>query len=114
MTTLHSLIPIVTTALAVALAAYLLFIRDRRTLRPEMSPAERNRVASQNHARTMHWWHVLFLIAAIVAFVLNFRRTGRQPPWAQLAEIAVVAILVFKYYRDRSEERIEPHRSGKA
>jgi hypothetical protein len=96
------------------LAVYLLLIRDRHTLRPGMSQAERNRVARQNRARTVHWWHVLFLVAAIVALVLNFRRTGHQPPWAQLAEIAVVAILVFKYYRDRSEERIEPHRTGKA
>jgi Na+/H+ antiporter NhaD/arsenite permease-like protein len=109
-TVLHSRVPIITMAIAVALAAYMLLVRDRSTLRPGMSQAERNRVSRQNHARTVHWSHVIFLIAAIVALVLNFQRTGRQPPWATLAEIAVLAILVFKYYRDRSEERIGSQR----
>jgi Na+/H+ antiporter NhaD/arsenite permease-like protein len=100
-------------AIAVALAVYLLLIRDRRTLRAGMSQAERNRVTRQNRVRTVHWSHVLFLVVTIVALVLNFRRTGHQPPWATLAEIAVLAILVFRYYRDRSEERIELRQSSK-
>jgi dolichol kinase len=111
----HNVVPIAVTAIAVALAAYLLLIRDRLVRCPEMSKAERDRAIRQNRARKVHWSHIILLIAAVVAVVLNFRRTGHQPPWAQLAEIAIVAILVFKYYRDRSEDRIEkPHQSGKA
>jgi uncharacterized membrane protein len=101
------------TVIAGALAAALLLIRDRLTLRREMSERERDEAIEQNTARTLHWWHTGFLILAIVAVVLDFRRTGHQPGWF-LLDIAVVAIIVFKYYRDRSEGRIEPRRSSKA
>jgi hypothetical protein len=89
--------------LLLALAVALLVLRDRRTLPPGMSSAERRRAVSRNTAKTIHWWHLAGLAAIINVLVLDLGRR-RQMPWALAADAAVTAFLVLRYYRKRSEE----------
>jgi len=90
-------------AVVVALAVALLLVRDHLTLRAEMSKKGLRCAIERNSARTVRWSHVLFLVAATVALFLSARNPKHQVSWQILAEMAVVAIIVSKYDRDRSE-----------
>jgi hypothetical protein len=89
--------------LLLALAVGLLVLRDRRSLRPGISSAERRRVIGRNTAQTVHWWHLAILAVIINVLVLELGRR-HQLPLALLAEAAVTAFLVFRYHRKRTEE----------
>jgi hypothetical protein len=79
-------------------AIIFLRVRDRRTLRPEMSPAERRNAIARNTAQTLHWWHVAGLAAIINAAFLD-------RAWVRLFDGAIGAFLVFRYYNKRSDEQ---------
>jgi hypothetical protein len=79
-------------------AIIFLRVRDRRTLRPEMSLAERRSALAHNTAQTFHWWHVAGLAAIINATLLD-------RAWVRLFDAAIVAFLIFRYYRKRSHEQ---------
>ncbi|HEY7402593.1 MAG TPA: hypothetical protein VIB39_03660 [Candidatus Angelobacter sp.] len=98
-------------ALPVGLAIALLIFRDRRTLRPGMSAAERRRAIRDNSERTTHWWHLIVLAMIFTVLALNLVKT-RQQAWQRIGEAAIAAFLVFRYYRKRSEESIHPHSRG--
>jgi hypothetical protein len=82
-------------------AIIFLRVRDRRTLRPEMSPAERRNALTRNTAQTFYWWHVAGLAAIINATLLD-------RAWVRLLDAAIVAFLVFRYYGKRSDEQPFP------
>ena len=86
-------------------AVIFLRVRDRRMLRPEMSPAERRSALARNTAQTFHWWHVAGLAAIINATLLD-------RAWVRLFDAAIVAYLIFRYYSKRSEERSKPASPG--
>lgn len=80
-------------------AIIFLRVRDRRTLRPGMSPAERRNALARNTAQTFHWWHVAGLAAIINAALLD-------RAWIRLLDAAVVALLIFfRYYSKRFAEQ---------
>jgi hypothetical protein len=87
-------------------------VRDRRTLRPEMSAAQRRSALARNTAQTFHWWHVAGLAAAINALLLERNRIPNQRAWVLVFDAGVAALLVFLYYRKRSDEQNEPVSSG--
>jgi predicted histidine transporter YuiF (NhaC family) len=91
--------------LLLALVIAFLLFRDRRTLRPEMSAAERRSAVARNVAQTFHWWHVAGLAAIINAVLLD--RT-----WVRLFDAAIVAFLMFRYYRKRSDVQSKPASSS--
>jgi hypothetical protein len=86
-------------------AIIFLRVRDRRTLRPEMSAAERRSAVARNIAQTFHWWHVAGLAAIINAVLLD--RT-----WVRLFDAAIVAFLMFRYYRKRLDVQSKPASSS--
>jgi hypothetical protein len=88
-------------------AIIFLWVRDSRTLRPEMSPEERRSALARNTAQTFHWWHVAGLAAIINATLLD-------RAWVRLFDAAIVAFLIFRYYRKRADERGEPDSSSSA
>ena len=98
------------TALVVGMAAAILLFRDRRTLRPEMSAAERRRVVDRNTAGTLQLVHILALIGGLAAVILGSIR--HQNSWYGIAEVSLIAFLVFRYYRLRAEESIPPRPSA--
>ncbi|HKD79380.1 MAG TPA: hypothetical protein VKH81_06770 [Candidatus Angelobacter sp.] len=101
-------------ALPVSAAAAILLFRDRRTLRPDMSPGERSRAINRNTARTLNWWHLIVLIGIFAVLVLGPGGKGRNRSSIPVVEAAVAAFLVFRYYRQHAEESIKPdHRSGR-
>src|SRR5438270_7860487 len=86
-------------------AIVFLRVRDRRTLRPEMSPAERRNVLARNTAQTFHWWLIAGLAAIINAMLLDHTRV-------RLFEAAIIAFLIFRYYPKRSNEQSKPASSS--
>lgn len=104
----HFAMSLLMVALPVGAAAAILLFRDRHTLRPDMSAAERRRAIRSNTGKTLHLWHmiVLFGILAVLAFGPGSK--GRHSAWPPVAEAAVAALLVFRYYRQRAEESIQP------
>jgi hypothetical protein len=94
--------------LLLALAVAVLVIRDRRTLHPGMSAAERRRAIARNSAQTAHWWHVAGLVAIMNVLLFDRQRIPHQRTWALLVDPAVIAYFVFRYYRVRSEEHTKP------
>ena len=82
-------------------AVIFLRVRDRRTLRPEMSPTERRNALAHNTAQTFHWWHVAGLAAIINAALLD-------RAWVRLFDAAIAGVLIFRYYSKRSGEQSEP------
>jgi hypothetical protein len=106
------IITIVIMGLLLALAIALLLFRDRRTLHPEMSAAERRSAIARNSAQTVHWWHVAGLAVIINALLLDRNRIPHQRAWTLMLDAAIAAFLIFRYYRKRSEERSEPASSG--
>ena len=93
--------------LLLALAIALLLFRDRRTLRPEMSAAERRSTVARNSAQTAHWWHIAGLAAIVNAILFDRDRIPHQRIWTSVFDAAVMAFLIFRYYRKHSEERSE-------
>jgi hypothetical protein len=79
-------------------AIIFLRVRDRRTLRPGMSPAERRNAIARNTAQMAHWWHVAGLAAIINAALLD-------RAWVRLIDAAIVAFLIFRYYSKRSDDQ---------
>ena len=88
-------------------AIIFLRVRDRRTLRPEMSPAERRNALARNTAQTLFWWHVAGLAAIINAALVD-------RAWVRLFDAAIVGFLIFRYYRKRSGEQSQPSSSSKS
>ena len=86
-------------------AIIFLRVRDRRTLRPEMTIAERRSALARNTTQTFHWYHVAGLAAIINAALLD-------RAWVRLLDAALVAFLIFFYYRKRSDEQSKPDSSG--
>lgn len=86
-------------------AIMFLRVRDRRTLRPEMSPTERRSALARNTAQAFHWWHVAGLAAIINAALLD-------RAWVRLFDAAIGAFLIFRYYRKRSDEQSKPASSS--
>ncbi len=95
--------------LLLALAIAFLVLRDRRTLRAEMSADERRRAIARNSAQTAHWWYVAGLAAMINALVLDFTHISHQSVSFRIGEIGVTLFIVFRYYRARSKQSIEDH-----
>ena len=94
--------------LPVGAAAAILLYRDRRTLRPDMSPLERHNAIQRNTTRTLHWWHLIVLIGITTALALGLGSKGRNRTLTVVGEAAIAAFLVFRYYRQRAEETINP------
>jgi hypothetical protein len=94
-------------AMLLALAIGFLLWRDRRTLRPDMSPAERRRAVANNASKTAHWWHIAGLAAILNVLLLEGHRLPHQRVSAMVLDAALAAFLVFRYYRKRSEETIK-------
>ncbi len=86
-------------------AIIFLRVRDRRTLQPEMSPAERRNALARNAGQTFHWWHVAGLAAIINATLLD-------RAWVRLFDAAIFAFLIFRYYSKRSDEQRKPASSS--
>ena len=86
-------------------AIIFLRVRDRRTLRLEMSPAERRDALAHNTAQAFHWWHVAGLAAIINATLLDHA-------WVRLFDAAIIAGLIFRYYSRRSDEQRKPASSS--
>jgi hypothetical protein len=93
-------------------AIIFLRVRDRRTLRPEMSPAERRRAVARNSAHAAHWWHVAGLAAIINALLLDRDRVPHQRAWTLVFDAAISAFLIFRYYSKRSDEQSKPASSS--
>lgn len=93
--------------LLLALAIALLLFRDRRTLHPEMSAAERRSAVLRNSAQSVHWWHIAGLVAIINALLFDRDRIPHQRAWASVFDAAITAFLIFRYYHKHSEERSE-------
>jgi predicted histidine transporter YuiF (NhaC family) len=93
--------------LLLALAIAFLLLRDRRTLQSEMSEAECRRAAARNLAQTFHWWHIAGLAAIINTLLLDRDRVPHQRAWVSVFDAAIMAFLIFRYYRKRSNERSE-------
>jgi hypothetical protein len=96
-------------AVPVGMAAAILLLRDRHTLRPGMSAVERRSTIDRNTAGTVHLVHILALIASLAAVVLSSIR--HQNPWYWIAEASIFAFVVFRFYRLRAEESIQPRPS---
>jgi heme exporter protein D len=94
--------------LLLALAVALLVVRDRRTLHPGMSAAERRRAIARNAVQTAHWWHVAGFAAIMNMLLFDRQRIPHQRTWALLVNAAVTAYFIFRYYRIRSEEHTNP------
>jgi hypothetical protein len=87
-------------------AIIFLRVRDRRTLRPEMSPAERRNALARNTAQAFNWWHVVGLAAIINAALID-------RAWVRLFDAAIGAFLIFRYYYGkRSDEQSQPASSS--
>ncbi len=82
-------------------AIIFLRVRDRRTLSPEMSPAERRNALARNTAQTFYWWHIAGLAAIVNATFLD-------RAWVRLFDAAIAAFLIFRYYSKRSDEQSKP------
>lgn len=98
----------------VLLAASLLFLRDKMTLRHGISQQERNRLIKSHSSRTVDWWHGLTVFFACVSLPLNLANFAHQQARSRVFEAILALLVIFFYYRKRSEERIAdppPHDS---
>ncbi len=93
-------------------AIIFLRVRDRRTLHPEMSAAERRSAVARNVAQTFHWWHVAGLAAIINGLLLDRDRIPHQRAWTFVFDASITAFLIFRYYNKRSDERSKPASSS--
>jgi hypothetical protein len=98
--------------LLLALAIAFLLFRDRRTLHPEMSAAERRSAVKRNVAQSFHWWHIAGLAAMINALLLEYDRIPHQRVGTFVFDVAITTFLIVRYYRKHSEERSEQTSSG--
>ena len=93
-------------------AIIFLRVRDRRTLHPEMSPAERRNALARNTAQTFHWWHIAGLATVINGLWLDRDRIPHQRAWTLVFDAAISAFLIFRYYSKRSDEQSKPSSSS--
>lgn len=93
--------------LPVLLAGALLFIRDRLTFRPDMSVGERNQIAQARAQRAINRWHLFTFLCACVSLPFNLANIGHQQARSRVAEAIIAIVVIFWYYRKRSEIRIQ-------
>lgn len=90
----------------VLLAAAVLFIRDRLTLRSGLTREERNRITKARSIRALNRWRVFTLFCAVVSLPFNLADFGHQQARYRAVEAIIAIFFIFRYYRKRSEIQI--------
>ena len=90
----------------VLLAAAVLFIRDRMTLRSGMTTEERNRITKAQSIRALNRWRVITLFFAVVSLLFNLGDFGHQQARYRAVEAIIAIFFIFRYYSRRSEIQV--------
>ena len=93
-------------SLPVLLAAAVLFVRDRLTLRSGMTREERNRITKARSIRALNRWRVFILFCAVVSLPFNLADFGHQQARYRAVEAIIAIFFIFRYYSKRSEIQI--------
>jgi hypothetical protein len=91
----------------VFMAAALLFMRDRLTFRADISREERNQITETRSLRAINGWHLFTFLCACVSLPFNLANIGHQQARSRVAEAIVAIVVIFWYYRKRSEIRVQ-------
>lgn len=90
----------------VLLAAAVLFVRDRLTLRSGMTREDRNRITKARSIRALNRWRIFILFCAVVSLPFNMADFGHQQARHRAVEAIIAIFFIFRYYRKRSEIQI--------
>jgi DMSO/TMAO reductase YedYZ heme-binding membrane subunit len=90
----------------VLLAAVVLFVRDRLTLRSGMTKRERNQIAQTRSIHALRRWHVFILFCACVSLPFNLADLGHQQARYRAMEAIIAIFFIFRSLGKRSEIQI--------
>ena len=103
---LREIIPIVIfMALVFGLAAVILALRDKVTLKPNMSAEERGVVIAKRSNHLHRRWTIAVFIMALVALPVLVFGLGDEPLWLRLLYLGLAALIVVRFLLTRHGSR---------
>jgi uncharacterized membrane protein YhaH (DUF805 family) len=79
------------------LAALILIFRDKVTLKPNMSPEEREAAISKRSNHLQRGWAIAFVIIAVVILPLHVFGVEHEPLWQRLFYSVLAAFIVINF-----------------
>jgi hypothetical protein len=100
---------VVSMVVVVGLAAGILFVLDRLTLRRGLSREERRAIVEKRTRRWQRAWFIFYLSCAVIALVVNALNLGHESlrsriGWSVPAAVVVILFLVSKGKDDHQED----------
>jgi uncharacterized membrane protein len=88
-------------SIVVGLAAGVLFLVDRLTLRSDLTEEERKAIVSKRSGRLSRAWGTFYLSMAVIALVVNGLNLTHESlrsriGWSALAAVVVISYLLYK------------------
>jgi intracellular septation protein A len=77
-----------------AMAALILIVSDKLTLRPGMSPEERQAALNKKSARLQRGWAIAFFVMALIALPVHAFGLVEEPLWQRLLYFGLAALVV--------------------
>jgi hypothetical protein len=90
----------------VLLAAAVLFVRDRLTLRSGMTRQERDQIIRARSIRALRRWHGFILFCACFSLPFNLADLGHQQARYRVMEAIIAILFIFRSLGKRSEIQI--------
>jgi hypothetical protein len=84
-------------AIVVGLAAGILFLVDRLTLRSGLSEEERRSLVEKRTQRWQRVWSVFYLSCAVIALVVNVLNPGHEALGWRIGWCVVAALVVIRF-----------------
>ena len=90
----HLLYAAVFMSVVFALAALILIVRDKLTLRPGMTKEERQAALNRKSARLQRRWAIAFFVMALIALPVHAFGLVEEPLWQRLLYFVLAALIV--------------------
>ena len=87
----------VSLAVVFGLAALILVFRDKVTLKPNMSPEERDAAITESSQRLHRGWATALFIMALVALPLHAFGLKDEPFWQRVLFFGVAALIIINF-----------------
>jgi len=94
-------------AIIVAVAAGILFVIDRLSLRSELTDEERRNFVAKRTQRWQHRWGIFYLSCAVIALVVNALNLGHETLRSRIGWSVPAAAVVIFYLLSRGKHESE-------
>jgi hypothetical protein len=95
-------------AIVVAIAAGILFVPDRLTLRPGLSPDERNAILAKRSEKWQRRWGIFYLTMAVIVLIVNGLNLSHESLRSRLGWSIPAAVVVIFFLLSKNSSNGDP------